>query len=152
MSDTERDPKLSAYALFLYAYSKLNNRLSAVMESPDTVPIDVYDVLVTLEYEPDHRLRLSDLADKIALSRSGLTRRIDRLEKLGYIRREGCPEDKRGSFAVLTDEGKAAREASWPRYRDAIQANFGDKMTEGEAKQLAALMRRIVDSLDRSSA
>ena len=149
MSDTQNDPKLLAFFLLLVAQSRLNAKFSSTLADNKHVPLDVYDVLVTLEYAPDHRLRLSELADKVLLSRSGLTRRLDRLEKQGYIKREGCPNDRRGAYAVLTEAGLQARESAWPIYKEAIRTYFGDRMTEGEAKQLSAVMKRIIDALDK---
>lgn len=138
-----------AFYMMLVANSRLNAKCALALEAKGQIPIDVYDVLVTLDYAPDRRLRLNELAEKILLSRSGLTRRLDRLEKLGYISREGCPNDKRSSFAVLTEAGIVARESAWPFYKEAIHTFFGDRMTEGEAKQLTALMKRVIESLDK---
>ncbi len=152
MSDTQNDPKLMAFYLMLVAQSRLAVKCSSLLDAQSQVPLDVYDVLVTLDYAPDHRLRLSELAEKILLSRSGLTRRLDRLEKQGFIRRQGCAKDKRGAYAVLTEAGMAAREAAWPTYKEAIRTHFGDRMTEGEAKQLAAVMKRVIESLDKCAA
>ena len=152
MDEVQTDPRLNAFSLFVVANARLMTKLSEEVERGGGMALDVYDVLVTLESAPDHRLKLSDLADRIVLSRSGLTRRVDRLEGLGYLRREACPRDRRSIYAVLTEEGLAAREQAWPAFRSAIRAYFGDRMTEGEAKQMAAVMRRVIEPLEKSCA
>jgi DNA-binding MarR family transcriptional regulator len=142
---------LDAFAAFMLAQSRLTNEIEASLLRSKTVPLDVYDVLVTLESAPDQRLTFSDLADKVVLSRSGLTRRIDRLVALGYVERQACPEDRRRGYAALTEAGRLAREAAWPTLRDAIHRWFGSRMSEGEARQLAAVMRRIVSGLENDA-
>ncbi|MCH8979123.1 MAG: MarR family transcriptional regulator [Armatimonadetes bacterium] len=149
MNEALSDSKRDAYHMFLTAHARLYAKIAHEMEAAGGLSFDVYDVLVTLEYQPETRLRMSELADKILLSRSGLTRRLDRLEKMGYIRRENCDEDRRGAYAILTEQGQAAREQAWPVFRAAIKDCFGDRMTEGEAKQLAAVMVRIIEPLER---
>lgn len=148
MIDAAPDAKMTAYSLFLTANARLGAKLDEVLDSSSGLSLDVYEVLVALEAEPGEKLRLSDLALRVNLSRSGLTRRLDRLEKRGYITREPCPDDRRGAFAILTTEGQEAREKAAPAYQEAIRAHFGDRMTEGESKQLAALMNRIIDPLE----
>lgn len=149
MDDNQTDAKLMAFTMFVVANARLSTKLASVVEAGGGMAADVYDVLVTLEYAPGHKLRLNELADKIVLSRSGLTRRLDRMENDGYIERHKCSTDRRGAYAVLTDKGREAREAAWPRYREAIRAHFGDRMTEGEARQLGAVMKRVLESLDK---
>ena len=149
MNEALSDSKRDAYHMFLTAHARLYSKIAQEMEAAGGLSFDVYDVLVTLEYQPESRLRMSELADKILLSRSGLTRRLDRLEKMGYIKRANCDEDRRGAYAILTEEGQEAREQAWPVFRAAIKSCFGDRMTEGEAKQLAAVMVRIIEPLER---
>ncbi|HXH60487.1 MAG TPA: hypothetical protein VNI20_03945, partial [Fimbriimonadaceae bacterium] len=79
MSETANDPRLNAYAHTLIANARLSSHIETELAAAGGIGIDVYDVLVTLEDAPEGRLRLSDLADRIVMSRSGLTRRLDRL-------------------------------------------------------------------------
>lgn len=148
-TDTSR-PELDAFAAFMVAHGRLTAKIASSLDRARVVSLDLYDVLVTLEMAPDQKLTQSDLADRIVLSRSGLTRRIDRLEALGYVKREACHTDRRRGWAVLTDEGRKAREDAWPTLRGAVQSHFGSRMTIGEAKQLTAVMRRVIDSLEKA--
>ncbi len=149
MSEPTKDTRATAFSMFVEAHSRLTERLSSAVAEGGGVELDAYEVISALAGEPEGRMRMSELADKVVLTRSGLTRRLDRMERDGLVRREKCSDDRRGSFAVLTDKGRAAREAAWPRYREAIRAHFGDRMTEGEARQLGALMKRVLESLGK---
>ena len=150
MSDPQ-ETKIAAFSALLVAQARLRTKISEELEIAGQISLDVYDVLKALDDHSDDKMRMSELADKVLLSRSGLTRKIDRLEKLGYIVRTNCPDDRRGSFAELTDKGRGAHERAWPTVCQAITSNFGDRMTEGESRQLAALMKRIIEPLEKMS-
>ena len=113
-----------AFQLFLAAYSQATRRISRDLSSRSDISLEQYDVLVTLEYCEDFRVRLSDLADRILLSRSGLTRLVDRLESRGLVVRESCQEDRRGAFAVLTPLGLQARQEAWKIVEESMRAHF----------------------------
>lgn len=133
---------LEAWKGLLLAHACLVELIDKEMARKDLLPVDWYDALLALEDAPNHRLKMSDLADQVLLSKSGLTRLVDRLEGKGYLKREACRADRRVAYAVLTPEGLRAREASWPTYRAAIQEHFASKMSPEEAKTVAtALMR-----------
>ncbi len=100
-----RPPELDAWRAFLRAHATLTRRLEAELAAVHGLPLGVYDVLVQLVEAPEHRLRMTDLADAVLLSRSGLTRLVDRMCRDGYLRREPDAGDARGVWAVLTDAG-----------------------------------------------
>ena len=95
-----------------------------------------YEILVVLSEAPEHRLRMTDLADATAQSRSRLSHQITRMEAAGLVRRDTCPGDKRGLFAVLTDTGMATIERVAPNHVDSVRRHFISLLT---AEQLAAL-------------
>ncbi|MCG9895093.1 MAG: MarR family winged helix-turn-helix transcriptional regulator [Fimbriimonadaceae bacterium] len=125
---TEADKR--AFQCFLAAYRRVMTALGREMAQHTELSIEQYDALLHLEYAPDHRLRLSDLADRVLLSRSGLSRLIDRMEAKGWVRREECEEDRRGAFAVLTDAGREAREDSWPVLQAAMRRHFKSQIND----------------------
>jgi DNA-binding MarR family transcriptional regulator len=86
---------------------------------------------------------MHELARAVVLSRSGLTRLVDRLEKVDLLRREPDPEDGRGSYAVLTDEGAGMRERMWPVYAKGIAEHFGAHVTDEEAEVLSRVLGRV---------
>jgi DNA-binding MarR family transcriptional regulator len=89
---------------------------------------------------------MNELADKAVLSRSNLTRLVDRLEQAGLVERQRSEDDRRGAFAVLTAEGKAMRKRMWPVYQAAIRALFEDQISEAEAATMGKALRRVLDA------
>jgi DNA-binding MarR family transcriptional regulator len=89
---------------------------------------------------------MSELAERVLLSRSGLTRLVDRMEAEGLVRREACEDDARGLFTVLTDEGlDRLRSASGTHLRGVAEYAVG-RLSDGEADQLSALLARMLDA------
>ena len=109
-------------------------------------PLTWYDVLWGLEQAPEQRLRMSELADKVVLSRSNLTRLVDRLEEAGLVARERSAEDRRGAYAVLTEPGRDLRTRMWPPYQAAIRELFESRLSETEADLMATILRRLLDA------
>lgn len=105
-----------------------------------------YDVLWRLTEAPEGRLRLSELADDLALSRSGVSRLVDRLERAGLIRREQCPSDRRGSYATLTEAGREVMVETRPVHLRGIRDHLARRLSAREAATLAALLERIAGS------
>ena len=137
------EARLAAWRAFLVAHAANVSAIERELAAEGVVPLTWYDVLVALWEAPNHRLRLHELAREVVLSRSGLTRLIDRLEAAGLLRREACPDDRRGAYAVLTDEGRAAQLQAWPIYARGIATHFADHLSEEEATILADALGRI---------
>lgn len=142
---TLSEPVKESWRTFLVAYARCTRELDYRLQESGHIPLDVYDVLVTLEYQTESRLRLKDLADRIVSSRSGLSRLVDRLEDKGYVRREACTRDKRGLYAVLTPEGQAARLAAWKVLEPAIQDLWGELVTADHARELTELFTAVCE-------
>lgn len=102
-----------------------------------------YDVLIQLVQAADHRLRMQDLAEAVVLSRSGLTRLVDRMEGAGLVRREPAPGDRRGAFAVLTEEGRATYDRLAPGHHDKIEERFSSRLTRAELEDLRRIMGKL---------
>lgn len=103
---------------------------------PFGLSINDYEILVELSEAPCHRLRMTDLADATSQSRSRLSHQITRMEASGLVRRDSCPGDKRGLYAVLTDHGMATIERVAPYHVDSVRRHFISLLSDG---QLAAL-------------
>jgi DNA-binding MarR family transcriptional regulator len=121
--------ELRAWRGMLRAHAALTKALDADLEAEHGLPLSSYEVLLYLHDADGGRMRMRDLATSVILSRSGLTRLVDRLERDGLIRRESCPSDARGAFAVLTPSGArklaAARETHLAGVRSRFLAHFG---------------------------
>lgn len=144
MSEKLHDKHLNAWRRFITAHAKLIDSINSEMLEADVIPLHWYDVLIELYEAPEHRLRLSDLARKVVLSKSGLTRLVDKLAEAGLLARQSSPEDGRGAYAVLTDAGLAAMRQAWPVYARGIQSCFSQYLSLEEAEIMAALFERMV--------
>jgi DNA-binding MarR family transcriptional regulator len=145
----QEDSKVAALVQLRAAYASLNARLGEVVLRAAGISLDAFEVLEAIHRSEDKKLRLGDLAQQVSLTRSGLTRRLDKLEKEGLIRRESCPTDRRGAVAIATERGATLYEQVIEPYQEAVRTHFGAKITEGEAKQLTAVMRRVIDGLNQ---
>jgi DNA-binding MarR family transcriptional regulator len=140
-----------SFQFFLAAYATITRKISRDLAQHTELTLEQYDVLVTLEYEDEGKLRLSDLADRVLLSRSGLTRMIDRLETRGWVSREGCSRDRRGAYAVLTPEGRQIREDSWPVLQASMKRHFRDPLQNiDNVREFGRLSRLIAFGEDPS--
>ena len=132
-----------AWRAFITAYAAAVEGIERGLSEAGLPPLSWYDVLLELSAAPGRRLRMHELARAVVLSRSGLTRLVDRLEKAGLLRREPDPADGRGSFAVLTDEGARMRERMWPVYARGIAEHFGAHVSDEEAGVLSKALGRV---------
>ena len=139
-----------AWYRFVLVHARVTAAINArLREDNSLLPVEHYDVLLCLKRAPagGQRLRLSELAEAVTLSRSGLTRLVDRLENAGLLRREACPTDRRGAFAVLTPKGAGALRRTWPAYALAIQEHFARHLSDEEAGILARAFGRVLRGL-----
>lgn len=109
-------------------------------------PLGWYDVLLELSGAPAGRLRMHELARAVVLSRSGLTRLVDRLEGSGLLRREPDPADRRGSYAAISEDGRATLRRMWPVYAAGIAEHFGRHLTDEETRVVASALGRVADA------
>ncbi|MBD3886528.1 MarR family transcriptional regulator [Phormidium tenue FACHB-886] len=146
---TELDPaRNSLWRLFLTAHVRLLDRVEEHLKQAGLPPLEWYDVLWTLKDAPDQRLRFSQLADAVLLSRSNLTRLVDRLEKVGLLQREVCPTDRRGAFAVLTSEGLAMQQRMWEVYSQRIAEDFAEHLEDAEVKMMTQVLSRMTAQIE----
>jgi DNA-binding MarR family transcriptional regulator len=138
----------TAWRAFLRAHSTIVRALEADLLAEHDLPLASYDVLVQLSESPDSRLRMTELADRVLLSRSGLTRLADRLEREGLISREPCPSDARGTLAVLTDAGLARLREAWPTHLRGVEQHVTGRLTAEEIRQLGTLLGKLVPEGD----
>ncbi len=138
-----------AWTAFVTGFGRTSRAVDARLRAAGVVDLDVYDVLVTLETAPDERLLMHQLAEQVQLTRSGISRMVDRLVARGFLARESCAGDRRALYAKLTPEGRAAREAAWIVQREAIGDLFASRYTESEARVLADLLGRIAPEIGR---
>jgi DNA-binding MarR family transcriptional regulator len=128
-----------------------NNRLSALLDAELVAAHDLtladYVVFVHLSAAPDHRLRMSELAERLHLSPSGLTRRLDRLSKDGLVARERCPSDRRGTFAVLTPAGYDRLVEAAPTHVRGVRSHFVSALSRRQLRDIAESLDSVLDHL-----
>lgn len=147
------DPtRLAAWRAFLQAHRRLVDRLAAELAEAHDLPLTWYDVLVNLQEAGDRRLRMTDLADRVLLSQSGLTRLVDRMAAAGLVDRQRCSEDRRGVYVGLTHAGYARLREAAPVHVAGVAAHFGDLLDAHEAAVLSAALERITSALEAEPA
>lgn len=139
-----RGSGVATWTVFLRANTVLTRRLGQELETRTGLPFAWYDVLVQLVLAPERRLRMAQLAENVMLSRSGLTRLIDRLEDEQLVRREPDPEDARGTYTVLTSAGLTRLRAAAPVHLAGIQQHFLSHFTDAELAVLRDLLGRLL--------
>ena len=135
--------RLEAWRKYYTSFWRIFAAIESDLESAGLPSLSWYDALYELYLAPDRHLRMSELARSALLSRSGLTRLVDKLEKEGLIRRKACPSDGRVQHAELTDKGIEVLRKIWPVYRAGIARYFAAQISDAEAKQLAAIFGRM---------
>lgn len=139
------DQQFEAWKAFLRAQAGLIKTLDRELVAERGLPIAFFDVLAQLSIAGG-RLRMRELADAVLLSRSGVTRLVDRMERAGLVRREQCPEDRRSLYAALTPEGEHTLAEALPVHVQGIATHFGRHLDDEEAKTLAAAFGRMVSA------
>lgn len=150
MNEKIDDFHVAAWRAFLNAHAAVVHRIEEDLAQAERLPLSSYDVLFTLYEAPEHRLRMHEIAEQVVLSRSGLTRLIDRLEKEGLLYRERCYDDRRGAYAVLSEKGLTALRSAWPVYAHGIQKNFADLLTDEEVNVITQALERVNEHARRS--
>jgi len=136
--------ELGAWRGLLRVHAALVRELDAELDEAHDLPLSSYDVLIYLQAAPDKRLRMAELADSVLLSRSGVTRLVDRLEREGLIVRDNCASDGRGLYAVLTDEGEEMLGKARPTHLAGVRERFLKHFSEEELEQLASYWERVM--------
>jgi DNA-binding MarR family transcriptional regulator len=135
--------ELAVWRSFLRAHATVIRALEAELVAEKQVPLGWYDVLVQLVEAPGRRLRMTELADRVLLSRSGVTRLVDRMVRAGLIRRVPCEDDLRGTYAEVTREGVEALRAAAPVHLAGIATHVTSLLEPAELAALGAAMEKI---------
>ncbi|MEV6599055.1 MarR family transcriptional regulator [Actinoplanes sp. NPDC051346] len=141
------DPRFTAYGLFAEAYTGLTNRFAAQFEQHRLSSVE-FEVLLRLARSPQHRLRMTDLAGQTALSTSGVTRVVDRMDREGLVRREACPSDRRSSYAVITEAGLARLDEVLPGHLELMQRWFIGQLSPAQLDDFTESLRTIRDAVN----
>jgi DNA-binding MarR family transcriptional regulator len=134
--------EMKAWRQYIIASRRLLDALDEDLAAHDLSMAD-YEVLAQLSDAPDRAMRMSELAEVAMISRSRLSHRIKVMEQAGWVRREPCPVDKRGSFAVMTSKGWKAIVAAAPDHVESVRTRFLDALDKADQKALADIFERV---------
>ncbi|MGA2036204.1 MAG: MarR family transcriptional regulator [Acidimicrobiales bacterium] len=140
------DLESRSWRALLSAHSRLMSRLDAELEETQQLSLADYGVLVHLSEAEGRMLRMSELAEQLLLSPSGLTRRLDRMVSTGLVERTRCPTDRRGSFARLTPAGRRRLERAAPDHVDQVRRHFIDRLSRRQLASLVEALETIADA------
>jgi DNA-binding MarR family transcriptional regulator len=138
--------ELHVWRSFLRAHARVIRALEAELLAAQRLSLASYDVLVQLAEAPERRLRMTELADAVLLSRSGVTRLVDRLERDGLVRRGPVDTDGRGVMAMLTAQGLDRLRAATGVHLSGVVRHFVDVLDERELEPLGRACERLADS------
>ena len=142
----EQRPSLDAWVRLLRAHSALTRSLSADLVRGHGLTINDYEVLLHLARAPDRRLRRVDLAERLLLTASGITRLLDGLERSGFVAKGQCESDARVTYAVLTDEGLAKLADASETHVGGIRDVFENRFSEDELETLSRLLAKLPEA------
>ncbi|MEV6959331.1 MarR family transcriptional regulator [Streptomyces sp. NPDC051207] len=137
---------------YIEASTLLEDHLDRQLQRDAGMPHIYYGLLVKLAESPRRQLRMTELAKLAKITRSRLSHAVARLEKRGWVRREDCPSDKRGQFAVLTDDGFDVLKRTAPGHVDAVRQAVFDRLSAEQLESLGEIMRIIAEGLQPSEA
>lgn len=146
------DPRLGAWRVFIQANARLLRRLDEELQATHGISLAEYDALLQLVNAPDRRLRMSALAERVLLSRSGITRLVDRLETAGMVARSACANDARGAEASLTTAGLDRLRAASHTHLDGVQRYFLDPIDDADRGAIERGCSGVLDELGRNAA
>jgi DNA-binding MarR family transcriptional regulator len=134
-----------AWGQLLRVHATMMQKLEAMLQTRYQISHGEFEVLLRLSWAPDQRMRIRDLADASVLTRSGMSRLVDRLEQAGLVRRETAAEDARGAYAILTPTGRARLEAAESSNIALVREVFLSLYTPDELAQMAAFWERFME-------
>ena len=137
---------------YVHASTLLDDYLDRQLQRDAGMPHMYYGLLVGLGEADGHRLRMTQLAMKSKITRSRLSHAIARLEKNGWVRREDCPSDKRGQFAVLTDAGRDVLQRVAPGHVEAVRTSLFERLTPEQTKALGEILKIVAEGLKPNEA
>lgn len=139
------DSRLAAWSTFLRAHARVVREIERELQADENLTLTDYDVLVQLAAAGERRMRMSELADRLLLSRSGVTRLVDRLVADGLVERASCESDRRGQWAALTDAGHARLRRAAPTHLRGVATHFLDRLSQDDLASLERMLAGVVE-------
>ncbi|WP_155060489.1 MarR family winged helix-turn-helix transcriptional regulator [Streptomyces blattellae] len=141
-----------AWRAYIGAALLMEDALDRQLQQEAGMPHMYYSILSVLSEAPERRLRMTDLAEGLKITRSRLTYAVTRLEKDGLVRREHCRWDKRGSIAALTDEGMTMLERAAPGHVETVRTLLFDRLTPEQVRQMEGIFSKVAEGFEGDAA
>jgi DNA-binding MarR family transcriptional regulator len=151
MNERIDEKRLDAWRGFLQAHAVVINELEDELMAEKKLPLAWYEVLLRLSWAPEGTMRMNELAESVILSRSGLTRLVDRMVDAGLVERAECPSDRRGKLAVITAAGRRTLRSASPVHMRGVARHFTDHISESDARTLRRVFERILAPADQKA-
>jgi DNA-binding MarR family transcriptional regulator len=138
---------MRAWRAYVVGKELLDSQLNRDLQEEHQLALADYEVLVRLAEAPEGQVRMSTLAAQVASSKSRISHQVGRMEKAGLVRREECPGDRRGVFAVLTNHGQEVLRSAAPTHIRGVRANLIDLISDQEQLVIAEVFERLMSHL-----
>jgi DNA-binding MarR family transcriptional regulator len=145
----ERGIERETWIRFLRAHAAVTRQFNSELLEKHGLTLNDFDVLAQLSRAPEHGLKRAELAERVLLTPSGITRLLEGLEQAGYVRRGACASDARVTYAVLTDEGRKKFRAASRTHLASVEALLSERFARQDLEQLAELLGRLPMSADQ---
>ena len=142
----DRDDRLEVWFTLMRAHAAVAEALEQDLQEADRLPLSWYEVLLGISHDPSGRMRMQELATFALLSKSGLSRLVDRMEAGGLVRRESCSNDRRGTWATLTAQGKKALEGATPVVLEGFDRSVARHLSDTDVRSLKAALGKILEA------
>lgn len=143
MEQPEKVDPATVWEAMLRSERAIIGHMEREMMEHDSLSLTWYDVLIQLYAAPQKQLRMQELAALIVLSKSGITRLLDRMEAARLVRREQSKEDRRGAFAILTEQGEKVYLAARPAHYESIHNHFSQHLTDDELRVMRGALTKL---------
>ena len=137
------DAAIAAWTSLVRAEQTVLASVESDLKQRGLPPLSWYDVLLEVSRSEEGCLRPNEIERRTLLPQYNVSRLVDRLERAGFLERQPCPEDGRGSLLRATDSGRTLLRSMWPAYADAIERHVGSRLSGQEAKDLARLLKKL---------
>lgn len=149
MGRTADSDSLSAFVTLLQAHAAVVDALERKLEDEGGIPLAWHEVLTRLIAVPEGKLRMLDLAGLVMLSKSGVTRLIDRMTEAGLVTRGACPSDRRVTYAIITAKGRQTFERTMPVFVEGVEEYFSRHLSDADVGALRSTLRKVLEGNGR---
>lgn len=137
------DARLASWRAFLRAHARVTRQIERELQAEQGLALADYDLLAQLAASPGRRLRMGELAERLVLSRSGITRLVDRLEAGGLVERRDCETDRRGQWAAITETGRARLRGARRTHQRCVARHFLDRIPASDHARLERMLGEV---------